>query len=392
MSSVVKRVRQYGEKNKGPFIVCVRAIEKPLLSLKIMKFLRDNYKCNLITKQINEYKMNVIFEPANNNDDNIKIARGYANAFPKSEWGKTYRVYIPERLVETIGCISWSADQEVDDIVKYGGGKFHNTSLPNVDVLDAVRFEKVIEEAGNMPQKISTNTVRVTFDGLLLPEFLNVDGLLIPVREFKRKQMFCELCLKYNHTSSHCNNKPYKSSPNDKKCMHCQNDEHKTGDNLCPKRKFLEKREKGTSKEQQKKTYAEMLQEVDPKGELNNESDKNFQLDLGTRNSRKRQTKEAPKPSCTNSTESPLKKRRHVNVDEESWLEGEEDTPPGLRYAMGNNEEENEITNFIKMFIVELGLPTVVTQLMLKLIIPFVDKIVKQITNSFLEKMSQFSL
>lgn len=98
----LKRVRQYGDKSKGPFIVCIRAIDKPLLSMKITKFLHNTYKSKLITKQINEIKMNVIFSPANENDNNnVNLARHEANLFPKM----TCRIYIPERLVEVIGCI-----------------------------------------------------------------------------------------------------------------------------------------------------------------------------------------------------------------------------------------------------------------------------------------------
>ena len=128
-----KRVREYGEKSKGPFIVCIRSITKPLQTMKITKFLHNTYKSNLITRQINEFKMNAIFSPKmDNNNNDLNNARIEANNFPKTAWNKTCRIYIPEILVETIGCISWSSEQEIDEIISIGEGKFRNISMPSV--------------------------------------------------------------------------------------------------------------------------------------------------------------------------------------------------------------------------------------------------------------------
>ena len=392
-----KRVRQYGTKNNGPFVVCVRAIEKPLQSMKIIKFLHNTYKSNLITRQINEFKINVIFEPKIDNDENVNIARKEANDFPTTAWNKACRLYIPEIRVEVIGCIAWSPEQETEEIISVGQGKFRNTLMPTVKVLDATRFEKTIDEAGNK-QREPTNTVRVIFEGLLLPDYLNVDGLLIPVREFKRKQMFCELCLRYNHTKSHCNNKPHKAAPADKTCIHCNIDDHQTGDKNCPRRKILEKRDKTNIKTTQKKTYAQMLQEIDPTASLNNESiETHFPLNLGTRNERKRHQQHRPGTSNMFKKDTPIKKRRTENYvnDEQSWAdETENRSPPGFKNASNINCDDstsmNDITMIIKNFIIDLGLPPFIENLVLKFVIPVLNKIINQITTSFMVKMSQF--
>lgn len=387
-----KRIRQYGGKSKGPFIVCIRAINKPLSFMKITKFLHNNYKSNLITKQINEFKMNVTFTPASDKDECVNAARDEANDLPKTEWGKVYRVYIPEKLVEVIGCIAWSTEESLDDILTFGKGKFRNPSMPEINVLDAARFARVVEEEDKTQHREMTNTVRVTFDGVLLPEYLTVYGLLIPVREFIKKQMFCELCLKYNHTKSHCNNKPYKPVANDKKCMHCQVDDHQTGEKSCPRRKFLEERNKGNTKNIQKKTYAEMLQELDPQALQENDSlDRHFPLNLGTKNSRKRQNLVQQKSK--NIIETPNKKRKHqISLsDDESSDDEKEERPPGFRNQEETDGEENDITSFIKRFIRELNLPPFITQLIMKFVVPFIDKLVNKFTNSFMEKMSQIN-
>lgn len=281
--TVKKRVRQYGVKCKEPFLVCVRAVSKPLESMSITKFLHLTYKSKLIIKQINEYKMNIVFHPINENIENIELARKEANEFPYSKWNQNYRIYIPERFVEVIGCVTYSTEENVEDIMNFGKGVFSNSSLSDVNVLEAVRFERIIDEAGMEPRKEMTNTIRVVFDGLLLPDWINVDGLRIPIRKFIRKQMFCESCLKYNHTKSHCNNKPFKAEPTQNKCIHCKTDEHQTGDKKCPKRLMLEKREKAQEKSMQMKTYAQMLEELDPKATLDNEVlETHFPLNLGT--------------------------------------------------------------------------------------------------------------
>lgn len=182
--------------------------------------------------------------------DSIDQARREANALPMCEWNNKFRIYIPEKLAEVMGCISWSAKESTNEIVRDGKGKFKNLFLPDVNILDATRFMRKVEEPSEKSEMIKTNTVRLTFAGLVLPEYLNINGLLVPVREFRRRQMFCEKCLCYNYTQSHCNNKPKKVT--ELVCFHCQG-QHLTGDKTCPRRKFFENRDKDREKELQKK-------------------------------------------------------------------------------------------------------------------------------------------
>lgn len=84
---------------------------------------------------------------------------------------------------------------------------------------------------------------------------------------------------------------------------------HPPSDKDCPRRKFLENRDKDKERAAQKKTYAEMFQLYDPNsvmpGEINNES---FSLNLGTR---KERNQTANKPST--SLQSPQRKRQRVD-------------------------------------------------------------------------------
>ena len=212
--------------------------------------------------------------------------------------------------------ISWSTHENTDEIVTDGEGKFKNVHLPNVKILDAVRFMRKTEEASAKSQLEKTNIVRVTFDGLVLPEQINLYGLLIPVREFKRRQMFCEKCLSYSHTKAHCNNKPAQQiiTPNTS-CLQCQGD-HKSGDKNCPRRKFLEKRENDLEKKIRQKTYAEMLRQFDPESQMPGEMEgESVSLNLGTRKGRQHLGQhKRPTSEPSTSSETPVRKKVRMNI------------------------------------------------------------------------------
>lgn len=62
-----------------------------------------------------------------------------------------------------------------------------------------MRFMRKNNET-NENQQLQKTNVRVTFADLILPEKVTLYGCLFPVREFKKRQMFCVKCLQYNHT------------------------------------------------------------------------------------------------------------------------------------------------------------------------------------------------
>ena len=39
-------------------------------------------------------------------------------------------------MVEVMGCISWSTHENTEELISAGEGKFKNTNLPNVKILD----------------------------------------------------------------------------------------------------------------------------------------------------------------------------------------------------------------------------------------------------------------
>jgi len=378
------RVRQYPDTNKGPFVVCIRAINTPLESTRLTKYIRKRYTADINIRQINEFKLRVVFADKKPEAGSIKKlvtideARRQANSLPNCElYNKKYRIYIPEKLVETMGCIAWSCSESENDLIEDGEGKFKNVLLPSVKILDAIRFEKIVDGSEN---RIKTGVVRVTFAGLVLPDYVCLYGLLIPVREFKRRQMFCTSCLSYNHTQSHCNNKARTAVPIFK-CVHCKTNDHNSGDKRCPRRKFLEKRENERAKNFRQKTFAEMLQTFDPNATMPGEEyGVEFPpLRLGT----KRERNQLRHENILAEEISPTRKRSRSNLQENA------SAPPGFRNPNHIELEDDDITAFMRSIITELELPPFMMQLCLKYAVPFIVKLIHKFTNTVLSKMSQ---
>lgn len=327
--------------------------------------------------------MNVLFLVDKTQDESLNeiamtMAREEANELAK--WNAKYRICIPEKRVEVMSCISWSIEQNVGSLMS-GARKFKNRNFPNVEILEATRFQKNTEPiassstAATQGGRESLPTVRVTFAGLILPEYLvTADRLLVPVREFKRRQMFCTTCLSYRHTASHCNNKA-QISPLGFSCIHCKNNDHNSGDKSCPKRKNLEKRDQTRTKIIRKKTYAEMLQELDPNAVMPDEStNAHFPVLTGT----KRQRMEMRTQSTSNH-ESPTRKRPR-NESQTDRI------PPGFRNTadatVNGNENGFSLGKFLIPIINDLVLPSWLKQIVFKFVIPFVDNLFNQLTNS----------
>lgn len=378
------RIRQYALDNKGPFVVHIRSksTKHPLESRKISKFIRDTFKTNVTMRQVNENKISVEFsekvEPGTNRiiftNDN---ARKDANELPNcKELNRKYRVYIQEKDVEIIGCVKYAAPQEALDICTFGEGKFKNPKLPSIKILEASRFyskTEEVDENGGVKLKPS-NDVRVTFSGLILPDFVVIDQLMIPVRKFHKKQMFCESCKGYNHTEKFCNNKKLEVT-NKASCIHCKVDTHQTGDKGCPRRQTLEKRDKISLTKMQKKTFAEMLQQYVPDAIMPGESllDQHFPLQLGTKRQRKQNQQST---SNTSPNESPVRKRTCENTLNTG-------TPPGFRNPNQDEiEADHQVKKFITDFINNMGLPPFIQNLVESFIVPIICKLVNSFTNS----------
>lgn len=424
-----KRIRKYYVGHAGPYIVNIRSVKTPLESKKIQKFIFDKYKHVQEVKQLNQFKLRIIFREnedkrsqcvseqnaqakavaaaagANEKVDltelemsadelervtkqksgvlpstsskTLMTAREEANDLPQcKEWNTKYRVYIPEKLVEVRGVISLAPGHDIKDLMQYGCGKFRNSLLKEVEILEVNRIKRKAEGE----TLVDTSSVVVTFEGLVLPNVLDYGKLLIPVREYKIKQMFCSNCQMYNHTESMCNNKKV-TLPENIKCLQCNKNDHESGSVLCPKRKQIEKKIQENDRKKRKHTYAEMLKILDPGNTMPNESTQNQNFPPMVFMTRKRSA--AERKINSNREEKPESPQRKRPAREENARE----YPPGFKNPAVEDEEMVEsIVSFIKSLIMDLDIPPMLKQIINAYATPFLNKLVRSLTNSVMNK------
>lgn len=420
----VKRTRQYFVGHNGPYIVNVRSVNKPLESKKIQKFLFEKYKHVHEVKQVNQHKLRIVFqENADNHQQNIQTvaeasgvnvedisdiemndnekekikkrkmctqagpsnagykkrsAREEANDFPLcKEWNNNYRVYIPEKLVEVRGVISLPVGHDEKELLMEGVGRFRHALMNEVKILEVNRIKRKKDE-NNLED---TNTVVVTFEGLVLPNVCDYGKLLIPVREYKFKQMFCKKCLSFFHTETMCNNKKI-SPPENIKCIQCKATDHESGSLQCPKRKEIEKKILQKDRQNRKHTFAEMLKILDPDDNMPNENFENEIFPPLKFPSRKRMAEER-RSQAANGEKTDSPQRKKPTRDENLRV-----PPPGFKNPVIEDDELVEsIVDFIKSLLNDLDMPMFIKQLINNHATPYLYKIVRSLTNSVMQKI-----
>jgi hypothetical protein len=246
------RIRQYPVNYFGPFVVFIRQADTPLQHL-------------VISKEINEQYMGVVKSLVKVNSAKIKVEfkdRASANGLPSAKFLNKYRVYIPAESVEISGLISISTDTKAEEIVENAVGKFVNPESAGVKVVDAYRFTRPeISSSGGSNERRPTSVVRVTFEGTLLPKWVVIHGLLIPVRFHTPRLMHCDNCLGYGHTARYCDSKHICKKCGDRHltdscgsvphiCVHCKKNVDHSRKEDCPiyRQHFNRLREKTLSR------------------------------------------------------------------------------------------------------------------------------------------------
>lgn len=229
MSSTQTRVRKYSLNYRGEIVVLIRAKEKEdsLQSRKLFKHIFESFKYTSKVTQVNQHKIKVEFherEKDNNKNTNDVIKREAGISIDDDERTQAIKeanilvkrglehchVYIPAKYSEVQGVISWPIGEDTTDFLPSSKGIFNNSMINEVELIDIVRLKKKSSEASNVQQLENTSIVIVTFEGVLLPDKLKYDRMIIPVREYRRREMFCVNCKRYGHTQKFCNNKKSK--------------------------------------------------------------------------------------------------------------------------------------------------------------------------------------
>ena len=382
-SSKQTRIRQYGKEYKGEIIVFIHASGDGLKLEPIYKTLFKNLKYISRVIVVNKNKIKVQFEGEENRHNAIAEANTLAQADLK---GCT--IYIPAKYVEIQGVVSWPIGETIENFVSNGKGKFRNPMMKNLKVLDSVRLMKRSNEASNDPKLEDTSIVIITFEGNLLPDTLEIEKLCIPVREYRRREMFCVECKRYGHTRKRCNNKKLVNPAY--LCMACNTNDHLGGSIQCPRRKVLEKKHSMTMKKLRKRTFAEMLKELDPTGEAH-ESPTDSTVPPMSFPSRKEEKAQKLAKKTEPVVQPPQKPSRQIQTSSSS-----NKYPPG--YKKQNTSEQpqkfNDFTNAIidgiKSFMMDINVPPPLQLIIIGKIGPYINSFIRKFTDSFEKTMLEF--
>lgn len=258
-----KRIRQYPVDYVGPFIVFIRELEAPLNLIKITKYMNKHFNSMKLIKPITSKKFKVQFN--NIVDANNLVHDQYIS--------KSFHAYIPSKDVEIEGNIYLPEDIDFNEFksVSFGGLKF--MPFTKIKIINANRNMK----KNSNDELIALKTVRVVFEGNVIPDFVNYYNCLIPVKIYFNKIYFCNKCLNYNHSEKYCTNRPKCdrclgehetkdctiSCFEPIKCKYCD-EFHNSGDKSCPfRQKVLQHKVENTLKTKVKltRTFSEILQD-----------------------------------------------------------------------------------------------------------------------------------
>lgn len=173
--------------NKGPYTVFIREVKADILPVSFAMYINKTYPSAQKCKR-NHNKMQIILSDL-----------AEANALVVDPKFGDYHVYIPAAQVEVDGAANYkelSDLNDLNDLTHHAMGHFNNPVLPAVAI-------KKVNDAIEV-----TNTVKITFDGCILPDYLVIAGLRVRVRAFYSKPMFCKNCCEFNHTEKFCRRKP----------------------------------------------------------------------------------------------------------------------------------------------------------------------------------------
>lgn len=229
------RIRQYAVNYRGEIIVFIHANSDKFRTKSITKGLFDKYRHITHITLVNKNKLKVLF----GEKENRAAAIAEANSLAKCSIDDCI-VYIPAKYCEVQGVVSWPVKESIEDF-SYGKGKFRNSLLKEIKVLESTRLMRKSNVASSEQILENTSIVIITFEGNLLPDTLEVDKMLIPVREYRRRAMYCENCKLLGHSQSRCAKKKLENPTY--LCMQCKCNDHLGGSTQCPRRKIIEKKE-----------------------------------------------------------------------------------------------------------------------------------------------------
>lgn len=271
-----KSTRKYLPSFKGPYTVFIREKNSKILPIRSAIYLNKTYK-SIVEIKRQQNKMRILLS-------NIEEA----NSIGADPILSSFHVYIPSTYVEVEGSINFNDVmdlEDLNDLKKYGKGHFNNTLLSDIEIVQVRRLTRKADP--NI--LVLTNTVKVTFAGRILPDYVVIEGLRIKVRAFFNNPMYCNTCQQFNHTAKYCSRKPkcaqcegsHETNKCDKpeidksRCPHCKT-QHGTGIRNCPY--FAEACESYRQKQerQMQSRYKSAVEGASPKKTADSQPNDNF--------------------------------------------------------------------------------------------------------------------
>lgn len=258
-----KKQLEYCATDFGPYQVMIESLnvfsESDITNSQKTAEITNNKKGNLhigrlnhlsIAKKILDMKLeNVLkFEKKGRNRLCISFKTWQsANAFLKNDElaRQGYEMFIPANLVSCKGIIR-NVDKSFtdDELLKYS--EVQNSSH-KIRIINIKRLNRRTDEVGVDGAAIyaPTPTVLFTFSGKILPKFVNICMLPMPVVPYILPVIQCKRCFLYGHTKKNCNSKEkcptcskpmegHSAEPCGVSCMHCSSELHLSTDKQCP--------------------------------------------------------------------------------------------------------------------------------------------------------------
>lgn len=211
---IVRRVRQYGSSSQAPYVVYLRARQKHSLNVpRVSSELFNEYDSIEKVPPVNRDKLRIFF----------KIKEQANMLVVNKKFCEKFFVYIPAKDVEISGKILMNDCANAYQILESGYGILDGID-EKIKLVDTSRLVKKIM-INNEEKMARTPFIRVSFEGTVLPDYVVMDKLRIPVSPYAPRVMQCNICLKLGHSELHCGNR--------KRCERCGLN-HEEGKNTFP--------------------------------------------------------------------------------------------------------------------------------------------------------------
>lgn len=388
---IIKGKKQYYKSNIGPFFVYARPLEKnkKFDSIKINKYIFNKYK-NITVTPVNTRKLKITAQ-------NAEVAN---NLIADVTLFELCDVYVPLTKIETQGYATLTYDiADLKEICSAGYGKCDK--LPTE--INLINAESCYNKAAD-GTLTPNNNVLLTFEGNILPDYLIIYGLRIKIRPKRIKMFNCDNCLRIGHSSKFCYSKAKCSGcggdHNEKECPGstskstaielckiCKKDIKLKAHETCKKVIYASNRATQKQLLNQKLSYANVLASLAEQSDADVPTTNELQEDSSTfptLNNRAKGKRVSSFEDLTNLR--PMKQIRTNTGPKNSTPIKTKAAPttqaPGFRRSETDDCVESIFKKPVIEFCLECGLPQIIIDLIVKFLLPLVDKFWTRINES----------